>query len=119
MTLLITVLAAVIATTVWYFTSPSNLKLGVLSWMYWGASLMWLADAIMEYIADGADYFTPAPEDMLNDAFLGFSAVTLGLIIWLAILLWNDPRGVIRNALFTRVDAPEEKGSAQEVVQVH
>lgn len=119
MTLLITVLAAITATIVWYFTSPRNLKLGVLSWMYWGASLMWLADAIMEYIADGADYFTPAPEDMLNDAFLGFSAVTLGLMIWLGILLWNDPRGVIRNTLFTRVETSVEKEEDKEPLRIH
>ena len=47
MTLLCAVLAAVVSTAVWY-TSPSARELGVglLCWMFWGASCMWLADAV-------------------------------------------------------------------------
>ena len=67
--------------------------------MYWGASLMWLVDAIFEYAELKAAYFTPDPADMLNDLFLGLSVVALGLIIWLVILLIKDPKGVIKNAL--------------------
>lgn len=37
MTLLITVFAAVIATTVWYKGMPKNeLRTGILCWLYWG-----------------------------------------------------------------------------------
>lgn len=95
MTLLITVFAAVISTIVWYVTD-SNMKLGTLSLMYWGASLMWLVDAIVEYIEIGAAYFTPAAADMLNDAYLGLSVVALGLVIWLVIVLIKDPKGKIK-----------------------
>ena len=48
---------------------------------------MWLADAIMEYIELGAEYFAPAPAEMLNDLYLGLSVVVLGLIIWIVVLL--------------------------------
>ncbi len=97
MTLLITVFAAVIATAAWYTRSSGNdLKLGTLCLMYWGASLMWLVDAVSEYIELGAEYFTPAAADMLNDAYLGLSVVALGLVIWLAVLLIKDPLGKIR-----------------------
>ncbi len=99
MTLLITVFAAVITTVLWYNNTESNMKLGTLSLMYWGASLMWLVDAAVEYIEIGAQYFTPAASDMLNDAYLGFSVVALGLIIWLAVLLVKDPNGKIREFL--------------------
>lgn len=99
MTLLITVFAAVISTVVWYTKPQSNMKIGILSLMYWGASLMWLVDAIAEYIEIGAEYFTPAPIDMLNDTYLGLSVVALGLIIWLIILLIKDPNGRIKSAL--------------------
>lgn len=100
MTLLITVFAAVISTVVWYVTAPkSDMKVGVLCWLYWGASLMWLVDAIFEYAEMGVEYFTPAPADMLNDAFLGLSVVALGLVIWLVVLLVKDPKGVVRDAL--------------------
>lgn len=98
MTLLITVFAAVISTLAWY-KSKSDMKLGTLCLMYWGASLMWLVDAVAEYIEIGAEYFTPAAADMLNDSYLGFSAVALGLVIWLAVLLIKDPSGKVREAL--------------------
>ena len=98
MTLLITVFAAVAATLVWYNTT-SNMKLGFLSLMYWGASLMWLVDAVAEYIEIGAEYFTPAPADMLNDAYLGLSIVALGLVIWLVMVLIKDPKSKLRKTL--------------------
>jgi hypothetical protein len=103
MTLLICVFAAIIATVKWYKDAPEgSMKLGILCWMYWGASIMWLVDAIFEYAELKAEYFTPAPADMLNDAFLGLAVVALGLIIWLVRLLVTDPRGVVRGALFQR-----------------
>ncbi|MGI6124230.1 MAG: hypothetical protein ACOYIG_08610 [Acetivibrionales bacterium] len=101
MTLLTTVFAAIICTVIWYKNAPdSEMKVGILCWMYWGASLMWLVDAIFEYAELQAEYFTPTPVDMLNDFYLGLSVVALGLIIWLVILLIKDPKGVIKSALF-------------------
>jgi uncharacterized protein YjeT (DUF2065 family) len=103
MTLLIAVFAAVISTAVWYKKAPDNsMRLGVLCWMYWGASLMWLVDAIFEFVELRAEYFTPAPEEMLNDAFLGLSVVALGLVIWVVILLIKDPKGAVKSALFKK-----------------
>ena len=103
MTLLVTIFAAIISTIVWYKNAPkSEMKVGILCLMYWGASLMWMADAIFEYAELGADYFTPAPADMLNDLFLGLSVVALGLIIWLIIVLVKDPRSVLKETLFKK-----------------
>lgn len=100
MTLLITIFAAVISTFVWYtHENRKELKLGMLPMMYWGASLMWMVDAVAEYMELKAAYFTPAWEDMLNDAFLGISVVALALIIWVVRLLAADPKGVIREML--------------------
>ena len=99
MTLLITVFAAVIATVKWYTRKDDSMRLGILCFLYWGASLMWLVDALFEYAELRAEYFTPAPADMLNDAFLGLSAVALGLVIWLVRLLITDPKGTVRRAL--------------------
>lgn len=100
MTLLTTVFAAIIVTIIWYKRSDrSEMKLGTLSLMYWGASLMWFIDAIFEYAELKEEYFTPAPVDMLNDFFLGLSVVALGLIIWLVVLFIKDPKGVVRTAL--------------------
>ena len=103
MTLLVSVFAAVISTAVWYKKQPdSEMRLGVLCWLFWGASLMWLVDAIFEYAELGAEYFTPAPADMLNDLFLGLSVVALALIIWLVVLLIKDPKGVIKGKLLKK-----------------
>ena len=103
MTLLISVFAAVITTIIWYTNDKrSQLKLGTLTLMYWGASLMWLVDAVVEYIELGAEYFTPAPADMLNDAFLGLSVVAFGLIIWIIILMVKDPLGVVRKTILNK-----------------
>ena len=103
MTLLITVFAAVVCTAIWYRNAPeSKMQLGLLCWLYWGASLMWLVDAVFEYASLKAEYFTPAPADMLNDLFLGLSVVALGLVIWIVVLLIKDPRGVLRAKLYKK-----------------
>ncbi len=99
MTLLVTVFAAVFVTVKWYTRKDDSMKLGILCFLYWGASIMWLVDAIFEYAELHADYFSPALEDMLNDLFLGLSVIALGLIIWLVRLLITDPKGVIWKAL--------------------
>lgn len=98
MALVITIFAAIISTVVWYVGAPITRKfyVGILALMYWGASIMWLADAIMDYAEVGVKYFTPPAKDMLNDTYLGVSVIALGLIIWLVILLVKDPKGVIR-----------------------
>ena len=93
MTLLTAAIAAVIVTLVWYFKDGTNeMRIGTLSLMYWGATLMWLVDL-------KAAYFTPEPVDMLNDFFLGISVVVLGLIIWLVMFLIKDPKGVLQKRL--------------------
>ncbi|NLU24597.1 MAG: hypothetical protein GXW99_07810 [Clostridiales bacterium] len=100
MTLLTTVFAAVICTALWYKNAPKDeMKIGILCWIYWGASLMWFVDAVFEYAELKAAFFTPAPAEMLNDLYLGLSAVALGLVIWVVFLLAKDPRGAIKEAL--------------------
>lgn len=47
----------------------------------------------------GAEYFTPEPEALLNDAFLGLSAVAFGLVIWGVILLVKDPLNMVRKTI--------------------
>lgn len=96
MTLLITVFAAVVTTVIWYLTVQKlDLKLGTLCLIYWGASIMWLVDAVFEYIKLHEAYFTPSVSDMINDTFLGVSVVVFGLVIWLVRMLLADPKGVI------------------------
>ena len=99
MTLLISVFAAVIVTILWYTNQNAReLKVGLLCYMFWGASLMWMVDAIVEYVELKAAYFTPALEDMINDTFLGLSVVAFALVIWVAYVLIKDPMNVVRGA---------------------
>ncbi len=100
MTLLLTVFAAVITTLIWYSNEKARaMKISVLCYMFWGASLMWFVDALFEYAELRAEYFTPAAEDVLNDLFLGLAVIALALIVWLIILLVRDPNHVVRKAL--------------------
>ena len=55
---------------------------------------MWLADFIFEYAELKADYFNQSLESILNDSLLGLTVVTIGLVIWLVILLIKDLNGV-------------------------
>ncbi len=100
MTLLITIIAAAVATIVWYVNENRDAyKLGTLSFIYWGASLMWLMDFVAEYKELGADYFAWELADILNDSLLGVAVVALGLVAWIIVILVKDPKGVIKNKL--------------------
>jgi len=100
MTLLVTVFAAVFSTVAWYKKAPNDdMKLSILCYLYWGASIMWFVDAIFEYAELKAAYFTPSLETMANDLYLGLSVVALGLVVWLVVLLIKDPKGVVKAAL--------------------
>ena len=100
MTLLTAIFAAVICTIIWYRNAPEDtMKISVLCWMFWGASLMWTVDAVFEYRELGAKYFEPAPLDMLNDFFLGLSVIALAMVVWIAVLLFKDPKGIMKTVL--------------------
>lgn len=100
MTLLITVIAALASTIIWYATEKRDTyKLGTLSLMYWGASLMWFVDFVKEYIEHRSNYFLQSFDDILNDSILGITVVTIGLAVWLVILLFKDPKGVFNKKL--------------------
>ena len=97
MTLLVTLIAATVASIVWYSNEQRDkYKLGTLALIYWGASLMWLMDFVFEYAELKADYF-------LNDTLLGVAVVTLGLVVWLVVLLVKDPKGVFKRGLRNKI----------------
>ncbi len=95
MWLLITALAALITSALWYVGAPTDkYKLGFLSLIYWGATLMWLVDHVMAYAQRGGRFF-----EMSADATgLGLSVLILGLLVWLVRLLVGDPRRVLQRA---------------------
>ena len=99
MTLLITVLAAIVVTVFWYRQEEDTMMLSTLLFLFWGASIMWFVDALFEFVSIGAAYFTPSLEEMANDLFLGVSEVALALLVWLIRLLYRDPKDRIRRHL--------------------
>ena len=103
MCLIITTFAAIISTIVWYAKAPDfTYRIGTLALMFWGASLMWLGDAIF-CVAGGEGFFDLSKDD----ALLGMVIVMIGLIAWLVLLLANDPKGVMAK-LTSSVTAPKK-----------
>lgn len=82
MHLIITALAALITTALWYKKRANDTQsLGTLCLMYWGASLMWLVDCAAVILSgEGEDI-----DISLDAALLGVCSVILGLAIWFVI----------------------------------
>ncbi len=96
MFLIITALAAIVTTIIWYIHAPEDkYKLGTLTLIFWGATLMWTIDHVMAYLSEGGDFF----EITLDATLLGVTTVLLGLIVWIILLLYNDPKKVFDNLL--------------------
>lgn len=86
MCLIITLLAAVVSTLIWYFNSNrKHLKLGTLTLMYWSASLMWTVDGIF-CIANGEPFLDLSG----NDALLGLVVVLCGTAAWALMLVTRN-----------------------------
>ena len=97
MCLLITIIAAVISTGIWYTHSDKDIySVKTLAIIYWGAALMWMIDFAFEFAELKAEYFNQPLPDVFNDVVLGIAAVTLGAVAWLVILLIRDPKHTFR-----------------------
>ncbi len=93
MWLIVTSLAAVITTAIWYIKAPEDkYKLGFLSLIFWGATLMWFVDHLMGYLMEGGEFF----EINLGATILGLVVIIVALIIWEIALLRDDPKGVLK-----------------------
>ncbi|MGN0262284.1 MAG: hypothetical protein ACI4B9_05510 [Eggerthellaceae bacterium] len=100
MTLVITLLAAVVATLVWYAKTPdTRYHIGTLALMYWGAALMWVVDGIACLIEGEAFIEIVDTAAMIDDALLGAVVVVAGMAAWLIYLLAKDPKGTFSKAL--------------------
>jgi hypothetical protein len=95
MWLIITTLAAIVTTLIWYIKAPGDkYKLGLLSFAFWGAALMWLVDHVMAYVTESGEFF----EINLDATMLGVSVIIIALLIWLFVLLISDPKGIFKKA---------------------
>jgi hypothetical protein len=84
MTLILTALAALVATGL-RFGRPrlaAKWKLGMLALLYWGAALMWCVDGIAA-LSEGAAFVELADQAAVwDDTLLGLSVIGLGLAVW-------------------------------------
>lgn len=86
MCLILTAVAAVIATIIWYFKlRDRKYKFASLVLMYWGASIMWSVDGVFS-VMDGEGFFNMSADD----ALLGALVIVCGIIAWLAIFLFSN-----------------------------
>ena len=93
MWLILISLAAVITTIIWYAKLPEDkYKIGFLSLMFWGATLMWFIDHLMAYFTEGGNFF----EINLDATMLGVVVIIVALIVWEFALLCGDPKGVLK-----------------------
>jgi hypothetical protein len=96
MWLLLTALAALVTSALWYVSAPTDkYKLGFLSLLYWGATLMWSVDHVMAYAQEGGRFL----EIDADGTGLGLSVLILGLLVWLGRLLLSDPKRILHGVL--------------------
>lgn len=92
MWLLISALAAAIATALWYSKAEDDkYMLRFLSLMLWGATIMIFVDRAMGYFMEGGEFL----EVTVEATILGVSMVIAALVVWEVALLLKDPKGVI------------------------
>lgn len=97
---IITALAAIVTTIIWYVNAPlDKYKLSKLCFIYWGATLMWFIDLVMNYLNEGGEFF----EITLDATLLGIAVVLCGLLAWVILLLVKDPKGVFKRLLQTKM----------------
>ena len=87
MCLIITLVAALVTTLIWYKRkNTSTYKMSILALMYWGASIMWTVDGIFR-VAEKEAFL----DLTLDDALLGVLVVFCGLVLWGLLSLLKRP----------------------------
>ncbi len=92
MWLVILAFAAAIVTAIWYAKDDGQYKLGLLSMILWGATIMVFVDHTLGYLMEGGEYL----EVSIDATILGIVLVIVALIIWEIVLLIEDPKGKLR-----------------------
>jgi hypothetical protein len=92
---LITTLIAAIGVTALWFVAPKKYKLGFLSMMLWGASIMILIDHILGY--EGGEFLELETEGLItNGVVLGIAMLIPIFIIWEIALLVPKLKGNLK-----------------------
>ncbi len=92
MWLVVLAFVAAVVTAIWYAKDDGQYKLGFLSMILWGATIMIFVDHTIGYLMEGGEYLEITPEATL----LGIVLVIVALIVWEIALLFEDPKGKFR-----------------------
>ena len=88
MWLVTTFIAAVIATALWALVHGGRYRLGTLSLMLWGATVMILVDHLIGY--EGGPFVTMHTGGLISSSIvLGLVMMVPVLIIWQSLLLYD------------------------------
>lgn len=80
MWLITTLIAAIVVTALWFFTKEKY-KLGFLSLMLWGATIMILVDHVLGY--EGGNFLEFETEGLItNSVMLGIAMLVPILAVW-------------------------------------
>ena len=83
MWLIISILAAIIATVMWKFIPEVKIRLDSLAIMLWGMTLMILVDHVLGY--EGGAFFEVETDGLISSgAFLGILMLIPVLAVWAA-----------------------------------
>ncbi len=97
MWLITTLVAALMATLMWYLLKK-RYKLGLLSLMLWGATIMILVDHLSSY--EGGQFLETETDGLVqNGTFLGILMLIPVFIIWLIALLIPKFKNRFKNNL--------------------
>ena len=92
MCLIITAVAAEISTLIWYLNdNRKELKLAMLMYMFFGATIMWLIDGFY-CLAEGEAFLDLSADD----AALGAVVVICAVAVWLVALIVSGARDKIK-----------------------
>lgn len=90
---ILTALAAILTTIVWYRISEDKYQLSTLCLIYWGAALMWFVDHVIAFLDEGGAFF----ELTLDATLLGITVVLAGFFAWGITAVVKVTRGTLKN----------------------
>ncbi|RLF44449.1 MAG: hypothetical protein DRN29_08425 [Thermoplasmata archaeon] len=95
MWLLTMTLAAVVTTAIWYISDEAReiYNIGFLNLILWGTTIMVFVDHLIGYLTEGGEFIETSSDAILLSIIL----LIVALLIWEMVLLFKDPKGVLRS----------------------
>ncbi|MGB9827762.1 MAG: hypothetical protein ACPLSM_04520 [Thermosphaera sp.] len=86
-------LTAVFSTVLWYKNlEKDDLLFKNLALISWAATLMFIVDKAYALVVEGEEFISTSPESVA----LGLLLLFIVLTIWVASIMWKDPKKALR-----------------------